>query len=170
MEFCKSFLSFLWGITKRIYWLLPSLLSDPFDITERWFGLNYDAPPYLVWILIGLGLFIAALLEYHNIRKKTIQTPENWIEKYVAEHKGKLPKIDDYMVPFINGAVKGQIVSKEMVLLRPTNRRQWEVLGEIPQEKLLQLADYLGKGRTQWLAEIGVTLPNSKPPMTIKYR
>jgi hypothetical protein len=162
MEFGKSFVSFVWGITKRLYWLLPSLLSDPFDIAERWFRLNYDAPPYLVWILIGIGFFIAALLEYHSVRTKIIQIPMNWIEKYVVNHKGALPPIDDYMVPFISGAVKGQKVSKDMVLLRPTFPRQWEVLGEIPQEKLLQLADYIGKGRAQWLAEIGVSLPKSQ--------
>ena len=59
--------SYIFGIIKRLYWLLPSLLADPFDIAERLFNVTYVAPPYLVWILVGLGLFIASFLTYREL-------------------------------------------------------------------------------------------------------
>ena len=55
------------GIAKRVYWLLPALLSDPFDIAERWFDMTYTAPPYLVWILVSVGLAIASFLTYREL-------------------------------------------------------------------------------------------------------
>jgi len=58
---------YIWGIVKRFYWLLPSLLSDPFDIPERWFNIVYTTPSYLVWVLIGIGLFIASFLTYREL-------------------------------------------------------------------------------------------------------
>ena len=64
---------YLWGIIKRLYWLLPSALADPFDIAERWFKIVYTAPPYLVWVLVGIGLLIASFLTYRELYVETIK-------------------------------------------------------------------------------------------------
>src|SRR4030043_1730793 len=74
----KSLGSFIIGILKKIYWLLPSLLSDPFDIAERWFGINNYAPQWLFWVLIGLGLFIASFLTYNDLKKKLDEIKEEF--------------------------------------------------------------------------------------------
>ena len=66
-QFLPVLKRYFWGIIKRLYWLLPSLLADPFDVTERWFNLMYTAPPYLVWILVGIGFLIASFLTYREL-------------------------------------------------------------------------------------------------------
>ena len=61
---------FLSGIFRRLYWLLPLLLLDPFDLAERLTGVNYDVPQWVAWCLAGVGFFMAALLTYHDLRTK----------------------------------------------------------------------------------------------------
>ena len=85
MEFLNSLGRFLLGILARIYWLIPSLLSDPFDIAERWFGVNYIAPPNMFWILLLVGFFIASFLTYfhdikgvHNNKQLLVLTPRTY--------------------------------------------------------------------------------------------
>jgi hypothetical protein len=67
VDLFRSLGKFLLGILKRIYWLLPLLLSDPFDILDKW-GIKVVLPSLLVWILTGLGFFIACFLTYHELR------------------------------------------------------------------------------------------------------
>ena len=74
----KSFGAFIFGILKRIPWLLPSLLSDPFDIAERWLGMNYNAPHWLFWVLLGIGYFIAAFLTYNDVKRKLDKIEEEF--------------------------------------------------------------------------------------------
>jgi hypothetical protein len=64
----ESFGLLLWGILKRLYYLIPSLLLDPFDFVERWFKLMYKPPEWLFWVLLAGGLFIATFLAYHELR------------------------------------------------------------------------------------------------------
>ena len=74
----KSFGTFTFGIFTRMYWLLPSLASDPFDIAERWLGMNYDAPQWLFWVLLGVGLFVAAFLTYNDVKQKLDEASEEF--------------------------------------------------------------------------------------------
>lgn len=73
MEFLISTRNFLWGIIKRFYFLIPSLFTDPFDFMERWFGIVYTPPPYLFWVLLGLGVFIAGLFAYHELGMQSLK-------------------------------------------------------------------------------------------------
>lgn len=70
MELLRSLAFFARGILKRIYWLLPALLLDPFDLARTLFGISYDAPLWMIWLLVGTGLFIAGALTYHELRKE----------------------------------------------------------------------------------------------------
>jgi hypothetical protein len=78
----KSFGVFVVGILKKIYWLLPSLLSDPFDIAERWLSrwpsMNYNPPQWLFWVLLGIGLFIASFLTYYDVKRKLDEMSEEF--------------------------------------------------------------------------------------------
>ncbi len=56
------------GVLKRLYWLAPTLFLDPFDIAERYFGIMYSAPQWLVWVLLVIGFLIAGGLTYHELR------------------------------------------------------------------------------------------------------
>ena len=61
------------GILKRLYWLIPSLLSDPFDISERWLKVTYEAPQWAFWLLLSIGLSIAIILTCHELRVKVVK-------------------------------------------------------------------------------------------------
>ncbi len=73
MEFLKSIWLLLFGIVKRLYYLLPSLLSDPFDVAERWFGVTLQPPNWLFGLLLFIGLALAVALAYHEVRIQNIK-------------------------------------------------------------------------------------------------
>lgn len=60
------------GILKRIYWLIPVLFLDPFDFAERWFNVTYEAPQWLMWVLVAIGFAIAITLTYHELRTQKV--------------------------------------------------------------------------------------------------
>jgi hypothetical protein len=49
-----------WSFFKNLYIFLILLLSDPFDLPERWFGVNYQLPSWLFWVLLGIAIGLAA--------------------------------------------------------------------------------------------------------------
>jgi hypothetical protein len=70
MDLLKSFALLLWGIIKRLYYLVPSLFTDPFDFMERWFQVTYQPPLFLFWLLLTLGILVAVVLTFHELRVK----------------------------------------------------------------------------------------------------
>ena len=72
MELVKSILAFSGGTLKRVWWYLPPLLLDPFDIAERLFGRSYLVPQWIAWLLFGLGWAAAIIATYHELRMKNI--------------------------------------------------------------------------------------------------
>ncbi len=70
MSFFKSSISLVGGTLKRIYWLVPTLFLDPFDLAERYFDVTYEVPQWLMWSLGAGGLFVAVSLTYHELRKQ----------------------------------------------------------------------------------------------------
>ncbi len=63
---------FILGFLKRIYWTLPTLILDPFDLAERLFNVDYNIPLWAVWSLFALGCMTAFVLTYHELRKGTV--------------------------------------------------------------------------------------------------
>ena len=83
MDLLKSTGFFFLGFIKRIWWLLPALLSNPFDIAERIFHVQYVVPQFITWLLLGLGIIIATILTYHDLRmqKLKLETKYEILEK-----------------------------------------------------------------------------------------
>lgn len=77
MELLKSIRFFLWGIIKRVYWILPTLILDPFDLLERLFNVNYQVPQWSIWSLFSLGWFIAMVLTFHELRMNKISSSDD---------------------------------------------------------------------------------------------
>jgi len=67
MEYLRSLGYLFRGVLKRIYWLIPALATDPFDVLDR-LGVHMNIPPVVSWILVGIGFAIAILLTYHEQR------------------------------------------------------------------------------------------------------
>ena len=76
MAFLKSIGALFWGILKRLWLLIPSLFTDPFDFMERWFKVTYQPPPFLFWLLLAFGILLAVALTYHELRMKTTREPK----------------------------------------------------------------------------------------------
>lgn len=145
MELLKSTKLFIWGIIKRIYWVLPTLILDPFDLAKRIFNINYDLPRWSVWTLFVLGWLVAGILTYHELRLKTVASTQlSWIEKYQKEQHGELPPIPDYLIPLVANYTKGEPISKS-VQLRLAERGFWKNLLPSQQEELLALVKWLGQ-------------------------
>ena len=68
MEMLKSGFLLLGGTLKRVWWYLPPLLLDPFDLLERLWGWVYPVPQWIAWALFGFGWFIAVMVTYHEMR------------------------------------------------------------------------------------------------------
>ena len=94
-----SFKPFIWGVIKRGYWLFVSLVTDPFDIAERVFNMTYEPPTWTFGLLLGIAVFIAGFLTYHDLRKEVqvaIDKPIT-VVKNVLQSKRKM-RHDDWIV------------------------------------------------------------------------
>jgi len=68
MKVIQSAFLFILGFLKRIYWILPTLILDPFGLVERFFNINYDIPLVAIWSIFALGCMIAFVLTYNELR------------------------------------------------------------------------------------------------------
>lgn len=88
MEVARSAGIFLLGVIKRFYFYLPALLLDPFDFYEKylraWIQREFwpSAPrelavsPWITWSLLGVGLILACVMTYHDLRKYIGRNPK----------------------------------------------------------------------------------------------
>lgn len=98
MEILKSFCDLCVGILKRIYWLLPTLITDPFDVLER-LGVYMNVPQWASWLLFYLGLAVAITLTYHELRQKNKIANENLVKQeweYVRKRNIELVELEEY--------------------------------------------------------------------------
>ena len=71
----KALFAFVSGVLRRLYWILPSFLVDPFDIAAK-FGVSYEPPQWLFWVLLLLGFSWATFLTYYDVKQKLDETKE----------------------------------------------------------------------------------------------
>jgi len=53
--------------------MLFFLFSNPFNVAERWFGVTYEVPSYLVWVLLFIGFCFASFFTFHSLRKSIVK-------------------------------------------------------------------------------------------------
>jgi len=70
------------GVLKRFYWFIPAFLLDPFDIIERWFGIEVETSVWLGWVLLFIGYSIASFLTYRELRKDKMIS-DNRVKKLI---------------------------------------------------------------------------------------
>jgi hypothetical protein len=153
MELLKSIRLFFWGVIKKLYWLLPTVILDPFDLAKRLFNVNYNVPQWSIWALFVIGWLFAMVLTYHELRMKFILNQKNnWIEKHKSEHH-KLPPIPDYLVALFPNYSKDTPISKDIKII-PPSKQFWVSLYPSQQEELLDLIEWLGQDRRDYLEQI----------------
>jgi len=107
MDYLKSTGLLLFGIIKYFYlYILQAvmlILSDLTGLLDRYFGKSYNIAQSVLWILVGVGLFVAIILTYHKLRmqKVALETPTNWIDAYKRQHHGKLPPVEKWLSTFV---------------------------------------------------------------------
>lgn len=77
MAIVSTFKEFGLGVLKRAYLFIPALLSKPLDLFGIISGTKLSIPAQWLLPLLVFCFFIAALLTYHDLRKK----------KLVADHQ-----------------------------------------------------------------------------------
>lgn len=95
MDFIKSTGLLFLGIIKRLYYLIPSLFSDPFDIAERWFEKKFEPPVWIFWFLLILGFTIAVILTYHELHSQKINLEKKLNNK--AKTKNERVKLGEFL-------------------------------------------------------------------------
>lgn len=66
-ERCRSASLFARGILRRFWAWIPAFVLDPLDLFER-IGFGVALPDLLFYLVLGLGVFIAAAFTYHEAR------------------------------------------------------------------------------------------------------
>ena len=59
-------------LLRHAYTFLILLASDPFDVTEMWFGMNYQPPFWLFWLLVAIAISIAMYLAIRELRSDKV--------------------------------------------------------------------------------------------------
>jgi hypothetical protein len=77
MQIFHTFKEFGAGVLKRAYWFIPALLSRPLDIFDIVAGTRLSIPADWLPVLLAFCFFIAALLTYHDLRKKKLATDQH---------------------------------------------------------------------------------------------
>jgi hypothetical protein len=122
-----------------------------------------DVPTWVWIVIIVIGLIIAQFLAYHELRKKQAKPPKNWIEAYKAIH-GEFPPIPNYLLPVVEeGSYSpGEPISKNIKVKIPS-AQFWNRLPPSQQDELLELVEWLGQDRRDYIAEMQRRLPPGAP-------
>jgi len=125
--------------------------------------------PSWLWISLPiLGLIIAQFLAYKGLWVKYDELrPNNWIETYKRNYR-KLPPIPSFMSDLVLNYSPGMIVSRNIQLITPS-AQFWNKLKLDPsqQDQLLELAEWLGQDRRDYLARMKRMAPPGKSNMRL---
>jgi hypothetical protein len=73
-QFAISTGDFLWGIITRFWTLIPGIALAGIDLYERKTGKGLEVSTPVFWAILATGIFLAALLTYHDLRKTASQS------------------------------------------------------------------------------------------------
>lgn len=119
------------------------------------------------WAMVGLGLLWFATFALLDQKTRLLQSHDNWIVAYKARH-GKLPSVPKSLLPLVDNYADGKPISKKIRL--KTDSRYWHGLIDDNREKFLQLADWLGEDRHDYLQHMRDTAPPGGSSITHLHR
>lgn len=93
---------FVRGVFRRFLWWVPSFLLDPLDLYERFFHRAGEIPNWIFYMAFGAGMFMAALLTFHELRLEGEKVPSaaNTLSTAVAETKDATQAIFERLAQF----------------------------------------------------------------------
>lgn len=105
-------------------------------------------------------------LEKQGLRQ--IQKSENWIDDYLCKH-GELPLIPDYIAKMVKGYHPGDRISPTMELSIPS-AQYWNNLLPSQQRKVLELLEWLGQDKNDYLAMIKRSIPGHPSDIRLHWK
>ena len=120
--------------------------------------------PIWLWVVIMIvGLVIAQFLAFHELRGKQAKPPENWIDAHKAK-TGKLPPLPAYLLPVVEeeSYSPGEPMSKN-IKVKIASGQFWNRLPPSQREELLQLVEWLGQDRRDYIAKMESMFPKKAP-------
>jgi hypothetical protein len=154
-----------WGVVKRLYWILPSFLTDPFDIAERWLKVTWEPPQFLFWLLLGIGLSVAVVLTYYDLQRqyslavKTIEkedweTRRSWLRK---QRQPDLANIRDLLVQM--GQRLRELVQAEIAKNTPIDEMHLDTIHQyLYKEKGLSRKNATFQQHIEYLYELSLAM------------
>jgi hypothetical protein len=108
----RSAIEFLWGVLKRFYIWLPTVLLDPFDLYERYlkqylpkeYQFDFKLPTPLFLSVLAICLTAAGILTYHELRTKVVSTAANDGRRRAVDEVSRLRS--EAIHRLLNGPVK----------------------------------------------------------------
>ncbi|MFC1933863.1 hypothetical protein ACFLXX_01760 [Chloroflexota bacterium] len=77
-------IQFIFAFGKRVYAFLILFASDPFDVSERWFGMNYNPPFWVFWLLLSLSIIFAVFMAIRDVRGRIKEEEVNLLNDIKA--------------------------------------------------------------------------------------
>ncbi len=131
-----------------------------------------DLKEWPYWILVLLMLFIAWWYFTFSwaYKKWKGELSSNWITRYELEH-GELPSLPSFFIKWgmVGNYTDGQPVRKG-IALKIASGQCWHNLDPSQQEQILELWEWLGKDRRDYIAQMKRMLPPGGKGMTLHHK
>jgi Ca2+/Na+ antiporter len=139
--------------TVNILLIVLTILTFVFTDLYEW--------PY--WMLALLALFFAWWFFTFSwaYKKWKKELGQNWIERHRLEH-GELPELPQYLLEVVENYTAGQPISKD-IKVKISSGQLWNRLDPSQRDKLLELVEWTGKDRRDYLAQMERMKPKPKP-------
>jgi hypothetical protein len=137
----QSLRPFAWGIFKRSWWTLTTLVFDPYDIISR--GVNYlapgrmpvwEVPIMMFWISVALFVLMMAFFTYHELHKDS----QAEIDRLTPppEH----PRVTDAKAELLTMAQEGARLASDPALTTEAGQK-WDLDATTLVANITDLAD-----------------------------
>jgi hypothetical protein len=111
-----------------------------------------------LWLTIGLVLLVLSILTIAIQQKRELVSNDNWIIAHKAK-TGKFPAIPNSLLDLVDEYIKGQPISKNIKLKERPSHQQWGRLTLENRERFLQIMDWKGLDRHDFLQHMKDTRP-----------
>jgi len=122
-----------------------------------------------IWALIGLALLLVATFVLAYQQNQKLRSHDNWIVAHQACY-GKLPSIPRSLLSLIDNYTEGEPLSKSIKLKECPRHQQWGGLTDENRERFLQIMDWQGLDRYDFLQNMRDSAPPGGSAITQLHR
>lgn len=94
----KSAVLFGRGVLRHFWFWVPGVFLGLLELVQRETGQPIDVPTQLFWLVFGLGLFFAAFLAFHDLRKAADPDASLAVRRGIGDEIGAIINEGESMV------------------------------------------------------------------------